>query len=678
MSARQVKNKVLNVVLLGGHYVGKTSLVTQWVEGRQQQIYCPTGERTLKKSVTYGDAVCHYNITDTPGHDTFTPLSPSHLIGTHVCILMYSFEDEESLQLVSALYEKMVYVAGHQQSNIPIVMVGSKADTTRRKVEFANAHKLAISIGCPHVVTSSLWPRSLDLLFEECLDVTRRRSGQYPPSPRAGWIGSWTSSLISSSLAVTRRRFPWSDPPSTASQAGSSPPTSIPIPSAAVPFSPYQSPTSTLRDPSFVPSSSVTLNGVLSDAASRMIKAVSSKLRSSESLSVDDDPDADLAVRLAGLYWEVSMERSMRNELLSLQGEEAQVVLETLLWAIDSGTAKEEKTALLKLLLRLSRKSSSYPSCLSLRGVTRDEYPVTSGHFGEIWKGQYMEQKVCLKVIKVYQRSHIDHFLKVFCREAALWSQLKHMNVLPFYGIYKLQDTHERICLVSPWMENGTLREYLSSNGSKADHCVLAVGHGHACLADFGLASLVDGEMLRWTTLESTGLVGGTARWQAPELLDPEDESSRPTRQSDVYALGCVFYEIFTGNLPFHEVARDATVIAHVQQGRRPSAPTHRCALNQSPKGDEIWAAIQQCWSGCVALRPTLDNILGLDSFWVALDMWNARYSAMRSRQEEGTLLSASAFRYAMRFQAPPEEGRKGRRVSVDVRSAFATLEWSL
>ena len=53
------------------------------------------------------------------------------------------------------------------------------------------------------------------------------------------------------------------------------------------------------------------------------------------------------------------------------------------------------------------------------------------------------------------------------------------MNVLPFYGIYKLQhDTpeRERICLVSPWMENGTLREYLSNHSSRADHCLLAVG----------------------------------------------------------------------------------------------------------------------------------------------------------------------------------------------------------
>ena len=73
---------------------------------------------------------------------------------------------------------------------------------------------------------------------------------------------------------------------------------------------------------------------------------------------------------------------------------------------------------------------------------------------------------------------------------------------------------------------------------------ILVDQHGQACLADFGLASHVDGEMLRWTMMESTGLAGGTAHWQAPELLDPEDEDSRPTKDSDIYALGCVFYEV--------------------------------------------------------------------------------------------------------------------------------------
>lgn len=48
-------------------------------------------------------------------------------------------------------------------------------------------------------------------------------------------------------------------------------------------------------------------------------------------------------------------------------------------------------------------------------------------------------------------------------REIALWGQLNHPNILPFYGVYHLDNAEEKICLVSPWMENGTLTEYLKS-----------------------------------------------------------------------------------------------------------------------------------------------------------------------------------------------------------------------
>jgi len=40
---------------------------------------------------------------------------------------------------------------------------------------------------------------------------------------------------------------------------------------------------------------------------------------------------------------------------------------------------------------------------------------------------------------------------------------------------------------------------------------------------------------------------GGTTRWMSPELLDPdrfEFPDSRPTKQSDCYALGMVVYEV--------------------------------------------------------------------------------------------------------------------------------------
>jgi len=43
---------------------------------------------------------------------------------------------------------------------------------------------------------------------------------------------------------------------------------------------------------------------------------------------------------------------------------------------------------------------------------------------------------------------------------------------------------------------------------------------------------------------------GGTTRWMSPELLDPDQyglPDSRPTKQSDCYALGMVVYEVFVG-----------------------------------------------------------------------------------------------------------------------------------
>lgn len=45
-----------------------------------------------------------------------------------------------------------------------------------------------------------------------------------------------------------------------------------------------------------------------------------------------------------------------------------------------------------------------------------------------------------------------------------MWSHLRHPNLLPFYGIYHLGDRYDRVCLVSPWMDNGNISDYLKAN----------------------------------------------------------------------------------------------------------------------------------------------------------------------------------------------------------------------
>ncbi|KAG6904068.1 hypothetical protein DXG01_012823, partial [Tephrocybe rancida] len=137
---------------------------------------------------------------------------------------------------------------------------------------------------------------------------------------------------------------------------------------------------------------------------------------------------------------------------------------------------------------------------------------------------------------------------------------------------------------------------------------------GRACLADFGISSISDSQIVAWTT-QSSGIVkGGSTRWQAPELFavgdsDMDDEeveaAVKNTMASDVYALGCVFFEIFTGDVPFASITRDNTVILRVSSGARPACPP-----NLSPSWTEwgltqdIWACIEDCWKGQPSERP--------------------------------------------------------------------------
>jgi hypothetical protein len=45
-----------------------------------------------------------------------------------------------------------------------------------------------------------------------------------------------------------------------------------------------------------------------------------------------------------------------------------------------------------------------------------------------------------------------------------VWRQLKHRFILPFIGIDKETFASAGfLCLVSPWMQRGTLRDYVSS-----------------------------------------------------------------------------------------------------------------------------------------------------------------------------------------------------------------------
>ncbi|KAF9003246.1 kinase-like domain-containing protein [Cyathus striatus] len=338
---------------------------------------------------------------------------------------------------------------------------------------------------------------------------------------------------------------------------------------------------------------------------------------------------------------EVCSNKTKYKKLLSLDKSTSQLVLDVMQMIIDNLSINSLdlrfENILLKAMLRLSKCSTLCPRSYVLSDIKRDEYPTSSGHFGEVFQGNYNGRKVALKVFKLYssEMSKINNLLKAFFKEAILWRRLAHRNLLPFYGIYHLGDSGGRICLVSPWMNNGNITQYLQRNpgvnrqnlaldiargiaylhekwiihGDLKGVNVLISDNGVACLADFGLSSIINAHSLIWTSIESTVSNAGTIRWQAPELLDEESVGS--TKESDVYAFACVCYEVFVGKVPFYQYSFDPTVMRQLMLGYRPLKPE----LNSAPYThygltDWMWSLVEKCWCQDPASRPEASEVV--------------------------------------------------------------------
>ena len=127
---------------------------------------------------------------------------------------------------------------------------------------------------------------------------------------------------------------------------------------------------------------------------------------------------------------------------------------------------------------------------------------------------------------------------------------------------------------------------------------------GHARLADFGLLTLV----LDFTNSTASGSTAGagTTRWMSPELLHPEHfnlTDSRPTKESDCYALGMVILEVLSGEVPFPRCNKFA-VMLKVVEGKRPERPDGAWFTN------DLWRTLEQCWSSQPKDRPTAETVL--------------------------------------------------------------------
>ncbi|KAG6914633.1 hypothetical protein DXG01_016207 [Tephrocybe rancida] len=345
------------------------------------------------------------------------------------------------------------------------------------------------------------------------------------------------------------------------------------------------------------------------------------------------------------------------QRLLKCNNADAQFILELCQTLLDTcDLTSDARRQIVTALQRLAAKTKSFPSYFFVYGpiLPLNEYAVSSGSFGDIYKATLHEEVLCLKVLRA-NLSILQKLAKSFAKEAILWSQLSHPNVLPFYGLHIFRS---QLSFVSPWAENGSIIEFLNQENVNPDRILLANvlvdRSGRAYLADFGLSNIDDPQIVHWTSQSSVASRGGSARWQAPELhqaesdFDATEESMviHNTEMSDVFAWGCLCYEIFTGRLPYYHIRLPTAVALKILGGQVPLRPkVEDPAWLEYGLTESIWELMEQCWNFNPKARPNMSAIASwLDGERSVIDMrpapqWPAG-SAMRFRNSESQTLN--------------------------------------
>ncbi|XP_044518510.1 guanylate cyclase 2G-like [Gracilinanus agilis] len=221
-------------------------------------------------------------------------------------------------------------------------------------------------------------------------------------------------------------------------------------------------------------------------------------------------------------------------------------------------------------------------------------------------------------------------------REIQLMCELKHENLVPFFGICT---EPPNICLVIQYCRKGSLKDILRNSENELDwvfklsfaydivngmlflHKSPLNSHGNLkpskCLVDsrmqvklsgFGLWELKHGRKSRSKSEKNTDY--SEFYWTAPELLRLEEPPTHGTQKGDIYSFAILMKELIYNDQhgPFGDLNKEAKEIINKIKDPDDAVPL-RPNLLKEKCNEKVIAMLKNCWDESPEKRPTFSQV---------------------------------------------------------------------
>ena len=253
---------------------------------------------------------------------------------------------------------------------------------------------------------------------------------------------------------------------------------------------------------------------------------------------------------------------------------------------------------------------------------------IGDGGMGVVYEAEHLdiERRVALKVL----RSEISaqaHLVELFREEARIAGRVGSQNIVEVYDFIELPDGRWMIAM--ELLRGRSLLEEINDHTLDVERTIailrqvckgLGAAHeagvvhrdikpdnimlqereqrvDHVKILDFGIASIAEGPR---TDLRQAG----TPQYLAPEIIKGDSYDDR----ADIYAVGCMAYQMLSGHVPFSGDTAAAILSGHLETEPQPLA--ERCPVGAVP------TALADVVMRCLAKEPAgrFDDVRDLEA----------------------------------------------------------------